>query len=68
MFGFSPGKIAVLAIILIVVLYGAKIITRKIKANDSDSDSDDENHVDTVYDSETDSYVVNPKDELSGKE
>ena len=68
MFGFSPGKIAVLAIILIVVLYGAKIITRKIKANDSDSDSDDENHVDTVYDSETDSYVVKPKDELSDKE
>ncbi len=68
MFGFSPGKIAVLAIILIVVIYGAKIVTRKIKVGDSDSDSGDENHVDTVYDSETDSYVVKVKDEQSDKE
>ncbi|MBI36226.1 MAG: hypothetical protein CL568_01405 [Alphaproteobacteria bacterium] len=68
MFGFSPGKIAVLAIILIVVIYGAKIVTRKIKVSDSDSDSGDENHVDTVYDSETDSYVVKVKDEQSDKE
>ena len=68
MFGFSPGKIAVLAIILNVVIYGAKIVTRKIKVSDSDSDSGDENHVDTVYDSETDSYVVKVKDEQSDKE
>ena len=68
MFGFSPGKIAVLAIILIVVIYGAKIVTRKIKVSDSDSDSGDETHVDTVYDSETDSYVVKDKDEQSDKE
>ena len=68
MFGFSPGKIAVLAIILIVVIYGAKIVTRKIKVSDSDSDSGDENHVDTVYDSETDSYVVKVKYEQSDKE
>ena len=63
MFGFSIGKILVLAVIVLGVLYGYKIITNsnllKSKKNEN---SDTSSRIDTVYDPETDSYVT--KDSL----
>tara|TARA_B100001559_G_C16009606_1_gene398269 strand:+ start:114 stop:323 length:210 start_codon:yes stop_codon:yes gene_type:complete len=63
MFGFSIGKILVLAVIVLSVLYGYKIITNsnllKSKKNEN---SDTSSRIDTVYDPETDSYVT--KDSL----
>jgi len=63
MFGFSIGKILVLAVIVLGVLYGYKIITNSnlLKSNKNE-DSDSSSRIDTVYDPETDSYVT--KDSL----
>ena len=59
MFGFSIGKILVLAVIVLGVLYGYKIITNSslVKHNKKD-DSEPSSRIDTVYDPETYSYVT----------
>ncbi|MCZ6453416.1 MAG: hypothetical protein O6909_04160 [Alphaproteobacteria bacterium] len=58
MFGFSIGKLLVLAVILFVVLYGFKMIARASTAQRSTKDdTDSASRIDTVYDPETDSYV-----------
>tara|TARA_B110000014_G_C19933739_1_gene483096 strand:- start:53 stop:262 length:210 start_codon:yes stop_codon:yes gene_type:complete len=69
MFGFSIGKILVLAIIVLGVLYGFKIITNLnlLKPNKND-DSDSSSRIDTVYDPETDSYVTKESLKKSKKE
>lgn len=58
MFGFSIGKLAVLVAILVVVIYGYKLLTRlnapqRKPADDTASAS----RIDTIYDPETDTYV-----------
>ena len=63
MFGFSIGKILVLAVIVLGVLYGYKIITNSnLLKSKKNEDSDSSSRIDTVYDPETDSYVT--KDSL----
>ena len=63
MFGFSIGKILVLAVIVLSVLYGYKIITNpNLLKSKKNEDSDSSSRIDTVYDPETDSYVT--KDSL----
>lgn len=58
MFGFSIGKLAVLAVILFVVLYGFKLIARTgAPQRRSEDESTGASRIDTVYDPETDSYV-----------
>lgn len=65
MFGFSIGKLLVLAAILFAVVYGFKLIARAgAPQRRSDDDSDGTSRIDTVYDPETDSYV--PKDTRKG--
>jgi hypothetical protein len=59
MFGFSLGKLLVLAIILFVVLYGFKMISRASTPRRAAKDeSASASRIDTVYDPETDSYVA----------
>lgn len=61
MFGFSFGKLLVLAAILFAVVYGFKMIARaSTSQRRTRDDSDTASRIDTVYDPETDSYV--PKD------
>lgn len=58
MFGFSLGKLLVLAVILFVVLYGFKMIARAgASQRSAKDDSATASRIDTVYDPETDSYV-----------
>ncbi|MDH3739245.1 MAG: hypothetical protein OER92_08615 [Alphaproteobacteria bacterium] len=67
MFGFSLGKLLVLAGILIVVVYGFKMIARMSTAQRPvKDDSGSASRIDTVYDPETDSYV--PKDTPKGSD
>lgn len=59
MFGFSIGKLLVLAVILVVVVVGFKLMSRfnapqRKRGDESSPDS----RIDTVYDPETDTYVV----------
>ncbi len=63
MFGFSIGKILVLAVIVLSVRYGYKIITNSnLLKSKKNEDSDSSSRIDTVYDPETDSYIT--KDSL----
>ncbi len=58
MFGFTIGKLLVLAVILFVVLYGFKLIARTGRPQrPADDDSASASRIDTVYDPETDTYV-----------
>ncbi len=58
MFGFSIGKIVVLAVILLIVVYGFKLLARmSMPQRASNDDSAASSRIDTVYDPETDSYV-----------
>jgi hypothetical protein len=67
MFGFSIGKLLVLAVILFVVLYGFKLIARAgAPQRRSEDDSTEASRIDTVYDPKTDSYV--PKGTRKGSE
>ena len=67
MFGFSLGKLPVLAIILFVVLYGFKMIARAgTSQRSAKDDSAAASRIDTVYDPETDSYV--PKGTRKGSD
>ena len=69
MFGFSIGKLLVLAVILIVVLYGFKMIARSgVLARRTEDDSAATSRIDTVYDPETDSYVPKEPSKRSGKD
>ena len=59
MFGFSFYKLVVLAVILLIVVYGFKFFARtgtpqRVSKDDSAASS----RIDTVYDPETDSYVA----------
>jgi len=59
MFGFSIGKLLVLAAILFAVVYGFKLIARvSTPKRPPEDDSAGASRIDTVYDPETDSYVV----------
>ena len=61
MFGFSIGKLLVLAVILFVVVAGFKLLGRLgAPQRPRETGSDSASRIDTVYDPETDSYV--PKD------
>ena len=63
MFGFSIGKLLVLAAILVVVVFGFKLLGRLGAPQRSrEPESDSAGHIDTVYDPKTDSYV--PKDSV----
>ena len=67
MFGFSIGKLLVLAAILFAVVYGLKLITRASAApRPPEDDSDAASRIDTVYDPESDSYV--PKGTRKGSD
>ena len=67
MFGFSLGKLVVLAVILIVVVYGFKMIARAATSQRPvKDDSGSASRIDTVYDPESDSYV--PKDGPKGSD
>jgi hypothetical protein len=69
MFGFSLGKLLVLAIILFVVLYGFKMVTRASTPRRAAKDeSASTSRVDTVYDPETDSYVAKGTQKRSDKD
>jgi len=58
MFGFSIGKLLVLAAILFAVMYGFKMIARaSTPKRPPEDDSDGASRIETVYDPETDSYV-----------
>ena len=58
MFGFSIGKLLVLAAILFAVVYGFKILARLgAPQRPPENDSASSSRIDTVYDPETDSYV-----------
>ncbi len=58
MFGFSIGKLAVLAVILAVVIFGFKLMTRlNAPQRTPKDDSGSASRIDTVYDPDTDSYV-----------
>ena len=64
MFGFSIGKLLVLAAIVLAVVYGFKLITRAAAPSPSrEDDPDSASRIDTVYDPESDSYV--PKGTLN---
>ncbi len=59
MFGFSIGKLLVLAAVLIGVGVGYKLLSRlNAPQRESDDESPSATRVDTVYDPETDTYVV----------
>ena len=69
MFGFSIGKLLVLAVILFVVLYGFKMIARTgVLQRRTEDDSAATSRIDTVYDPETDSYVPRRPSKRSGKD
>lgn len=58
MFGFSIGKLLVLAAILFAVVYGFKLISRVgTPQRPPEDESTGASRIDTVYDPETDSYV-----------
>jgi hypothetical protein len=58
MFGFSIGKLLVLAAILVAVVYGFKLFARaSAPPRPPEDDSTPASRIDTVYDPETDSYV-----------
>jgi len=68
MFGFSLGKLLVLAAILFAVVYGFKMIARaSTPQRGAKDDSDTASRIDTVYDPETDSYVPKGKSKKSDK-
>jgi hypothetical protein len=59
MFGFSIGKLLVLAAILVAVVYGFKLFARvSAPPRPREDDSAPASRIDTVYDPETDSYVA----------
>jgi len=59
MLGFSIGKLLILAIVLLVVWYGFKMIARTgAPQQSSDDDSAGASRIDTEYDPESDSYVA----------
>ena len=67
MFGFSIGKLLVLAAILCAVVYGFKLLTRlSAPQRAPEDDSAAASRIDTVYDPETDSYV--PKGTTKGSD
>ncbi|NKB50301.1 MAG: hypothetical protein GKS02_13165 [Alphaproteobacteria bacterium] len=69
MFGFSLGKLLVLAIILFVVLYGFKMVSRAgASQRATKHQSDGASRIDTEYDPETDSYVAKGSRKGSDKE
>ena len=58
MFGFSIYKLVVLAVILLIVVYGFKLFARAgTPQRAAEDDSAASSRIDTVYDPETDSYV-----------
>ncbi len=58
MFGFSISKLLVLAVVLAVVVYGFKLLSRANAApRQAEDDSASTSRIDTVYDPETDTYV-----------
>lgn len=68
MFGFSFTKLLVLAAILFAVVYGFKMIARaSAPQRRASDDSDPANHIDTVYDPKTDSYVPKGSQDKSNK-
>lgn len=68
MFGFSIGKLVVLAAVLVGVLIGFKLLGRsQPRERGSDGDSDAASRIDTVYDPETDSYVARDATDKSRK-
>jgi hypothetical protein len=67
MFGFSIGKLLVLAAILFAVIYGFKLLSRtSTPQRPPEDDSSGASRIDTVYDPETDSYV--PKGSRKGSD
>ena len=69
MFGFSIGKLLVLAAILVVVVYGFKFLTRlSAPPRAPKDDSAPASRIDTVYDPETDTYVPKGKVNKSDKD
>jgi len=61
MFGFSLGKLLVLAVILLVVIVGFRLAARvQAPQRPAKDDCTDANHIDTVYDPESDTYVAKP--------
>lgn len=67
MFGFSIGKLLVLAAILFGVIYGFKLLSRaSTPQRPPEDDSSGASRIDTVYDPETDSYV--PKGSRKGSD
>jgi hypothetical protein len=69
MFGFSTGKLLVLAAILLAVVYGFKLISRASPPQrPPEDDSAEASRIDTVYDPKTDSYVPKGPRSRSRKE
>ena len=69
MFGFSIGKLLVLAVILVAVVYGFKLIARaSAPPRPREDDSASASRIDTVYDPETDSYVPKKTSKSSEKD
>lgn len=69
MFGFSIGKLLVLAAILFAVVYGFKLIARlSAPQRPREDDSAGASRIDTVYDPETDSYVPKGSRDRSRKD
>ncbi len=69
MFGFSTGKLLVLAAILLAVVYGFKLISRaSTPQRPPEDDSAEASRIDTVYDPKTDSYVPKGPRSRSRKE
>jgi hypothetical protein len=69
MFGFSTGKLLVLAAILFAVVYGFKLILRaSTPQRPPEDDSAEASRIDTVYDPKTDSYVPKGPRDRSHKE
>ena len=59
MFGFTIGKLVVLAAVLVGVWIGYKVLGRmKSPLRPSDDESGTASRIDTVYDPETDSYIA----------
>ena len=68
MFGFSLSKLLVLAAIVLGVWYGYKLLGRmNAPQRKREDESPPASRVDTVYDPETDSYVVKGSETKSGK-
>ena len=69
MFGFSIGKLLVLAAILFAVVYGFKMIARaSAPKRPPEDESAPASRLDTVYDPETDTYVVKGAGKKSDKD